>query len=110
LNIEHSKFNIQNRFPAQPMETPMRLKLTEELWKEGSMYVSYCPELDIASCGETVDQAKKNLKEVILINLEESKKLGSLDKLLQEAGFDELQGVLTLRKELVGFTPIEVAI
>jgi predicted RNase H-like HicB family nuclease len=49
----------------------MKFKLTEELWKEGNMYVSYCPELDIASCGETVDQAKKNLKEVILINLEE---------------------------------------
>jgi len=61
----------------------MKLKLTEELWKEGNMYVSYCPELDIASCGETVDQAKKNLKEVILINLEEGQKLGTLDSLLQ---------------------------
>ena len=63
----------------------MKLKLTEELWKEGNMYVSYCPELDIASCGETVDQAKKNLKEVILINLEEAQKVGTLDELLQEA-------------------------
>jgi predicted RNase H-like HicB family nuclease len=45
------------------------------------MYVSYCPELDIASCGETVDQAKKNLKEVILINLEEAQKMGTLDRL-----------------------------
>ena len=88
----------------------MKFKLTEELWKEGNMYVSYCPELDIASCGETVDQAKKNLKEVILINLEEARKIGTLDKLLQEAGFDETQSVLALRKELVGFTPIEVAL
>ena len=88
----------------------MKLKLTEELWKEGNMYVSYCPELDIASCGENVDQAKKNLKEVILINLEEAKKLGTIDDLLQEAGFDEAQGILASRIELVGFTPIEVAI
>lgn len=50
----------------------MKLKLTEELWKEGNMYISYCPELDIASCGETVDQAKKNLKEVIIVNSEEA--------------------------------------
>jgi predicted RNase H-like HicB family nuclease len=91
-------------------ELIMKLKLTEELWKEGNMYVSYCPELDIASCGENVDQAKKNLKEVILINLEEAKKLGTIDDLLQEAGFDEAQGILASRKELVGFTPIEVAI
>lgn len=88
----------------------MKLKLTEELWREGNMYVSYCPELDIASCGETVDQAKKNLKEVILINLEEARKLGTLDSLLQDAGFDDKQDVLALRKELVGFTPIEVAL
>ncbi len=88
----------------------MKLKLTEELWKEGNMYVSYCPELDIASCGDTVDQAKQNLKEVILINLEEAQKLGTLDSLLQDAGFDDTQDVLTLRKELVGFTPIEVAL
>jgi len=88
----------------------MRIKLTEELWKEGNMYVSNCPELDIAACGESVEQAKKNLKEVILINLEEAQKMGTLDKLLQEAGFDETQDVLELRKELIGFTPIEVAI
>jgi predicted RNase H-like HicB family nuclease len=88
----------------------MRIKLTEELWKEGNMYVSYCPELDVASCGESVEQAKMNLKEVILINLEEAQKLGTLEKLLQDAGFDETQDVLTLRKELVGFTAIEVAI
>jgi len=92
------------------MEGRMKLKLTEELWKEGNMYVSFCPELDIASCGETVDQAKKNLKEAILINLEEAQKLGTLDNLLEEAGFDKAQEVLTLRKELVGFTPIEVAL
>jgi len=88
----------------------MRIKLTEELWKEGNMYVSNCPKLDMAACGESVEQAKKNLKEVILINLEEAQKMGTLDKLLQDAGFDETQDVLALRKELVGFTPIEVAI
>ena len=88
----------------------MRIKLTEELWKEGNMYVSYCPELDIPSCGESVEQAKKNLKEAILINLEETQRMGTLDKFLREAGFDETQEVLALRKELVGFSPIEVAI
>ncbi len=70
----------------------MKLKLTEELWREGNMYVSYCPELDIASCGETMEQAKKNLGEVIQINLEEAQKIGTLEGLLQEAGFDENQG------------------
>jgi len=88
----------------------MNLRLTEELWREGNMYVSFCPELDIASCGETVAQAKKNLMEVILINLEEAAKLGTLADLLREAGLDEIQGVFMARKELVGFTPIELAV
>ena len=52
----------------------MKIRLTEEIWKEGNMYVSYCPELDIASCGEDVQQAKKNLMEAIFINIEETKK------------------------------------
>ena len=52
----------------------MKIRLTEEIWKEGNMYVSYCPELDISSCGEDVHQAKKNLLETIMINIEETKK------------------------------------
>jgi predicted RNase H-like HicB family nuclease len=88
----------------------MNLKLTEELWREGNMYVSFCPELEIASCGETVAQAKKNLIEVIQINLEEAKKIGTLPDLLREAGLDEIQGIFMSRKELVGFTPIELAV
>ena len=70
----------------------MNLKLTEELWREGTMYVSFCPELEIASCGETLAQAKKNMIEVILINLEEARKLGTLPDLLREAGLDEIRG------------------
>jgi len=47
---------------------PIKIRLTEEIWREGNMYVSYCPELDIASCGENVQQAKKNLREATSIN------------------------------------------
>jgi len=89
----------------------MKMKLTEEVWKEGNMYVSYCPELDIASCGETVEQARRNLREAILINMEETKKMGTFDQFLEEAGFHrEHDGILSVRKELVGFRPIEIAV
>ena len=89
----------------------MKLKLTEEIWKEGNMYVSYCPELDIASCGEDVQQAKTNLYEAILINIDETQKMGTFQDFLEECGI-ELTGeaILSARKELVGFTPIEVPI
>ena len=68
----------------------MKLKLTEEIWKEGNMYVSYCPELDIASCGEDVQQAKKNLCEAILINIKEIRKMGTFQEFLKECGIDRL--------------------
>ena len=89
----------------------MKLRLTEEIWKEGNMYVSYCPELDIASCGEDVEHAKKNLLEAIVINLEETKKMGTFDQFLEECGLEENgTEILSARKELVGFTPIEVPV
>jgi len=56
----------------------MKLRVTEELWREGNMYVAYRPELDIPSCVHSVEQAKRNLREVIEIHLEEAENVGSL--------------------------------
>jgi predicted RNase H-like HicB family nuclease len=85
----------------------MKIKVTEEIWKEGNMYVSYCPELDMTSCGESVEKSKKNLKEVISINFAECRNMGTLNQLLQDAGFTEDQdNVLLTRKELVSFSEI----
>ena len=41
------------------------MKLTAVIEREGDGYVSLCPELDIASQGENVEQARDNLKEAI---------------------------------------------
>jgi predicted RNase H-like HicB family nuclease len=40
------------------------------LEKEGDMYVSLCPELDVASQGATVEEATANLKETVELFLE----------------------------------------
>ena len=89
----------------------MRIRLTEEIWKENNMYVSYCPELDISSCGQDVEQAKKNLIEAIIINFEETKKMGTFERFLEECGLEKVNAdILSARKELVGFTPIEIAV
>jgi len=89
----------------------MKIRLTEEIWKEGKMYVSYCPELDISSCGKDVQQAKKNLLEAITINIEETKKMGTFEQFLEDCGLEETNAdILSARKELVGFTPIEVPV
>ena len=38
--------------------------------KEGSGFVSLCPELDVASQGDTVEEATANLREAVSLFLE----------------------------------------
>jgi predicted RNase H-like HicB family nuclease len=40
-------------------------KLTAIIEREGDGFVSLCPELDIASQGDTIEQARDNLKEAL---------------------------------------------
>lgn len=42
-----------------------KIELTAIIEKEEDMYISLCPELDIASQGDTPDEAKANLVEAI---------------------------------------------
>jgi len=39
--------------------------LTAIIEREGDGYVSLCPELDIASQGDTIEEARNNLREAI---------------------------------------------
>lgn len=39
--------------------------LTATIWREDDGYVSLCSELDIASQGETVEDARNNLREAV---------------------------------------------
>ena len=47
-------------------------KFTAIIEREADGYVSLCPELDIASQGATVEEAKANLTEAIELFLEEA--------------------------------------
>ncbi len=42
--------------------------------REDDSYVSLCPELDVASQGETVEEAKRNLQEAIELFFEHASK------------------------------------
>jgi predicted RNase H-like HicB family nuclease len=83
---------------------------TAEIWKEGGMYTSYCPELDIASCGHTLEEAKKNLQEVISIQLEETAKMGTLDEFLDESGYVQEGNIVKTNKKIVCFEEISIPI
>jgi predicted RNase H-like HicB family nuclease len=57
------------------------LKLTGVFWHEGKLVVSKCPEIGIASCGTTVEEALANLREAVELYLENAKELDLLDEL-----------------------------
>ena len=64
------------------------MKITKELTaiieKENDGYVSLCPELDIASQGNTIEEARYNLIEALELFFEEASEQEIKDRLAPE--------------------------
>lgn len=65
----------------------MKINFRVEIFKDGDTYVSLCPELGVSSFGDTKSEARKSLKEAVELFIEECEGLGTLQEVLQEAGF-----------------------
>ena len=48
----------------------MKRPFAASVWKEGDWYVSQCLEIDVASQGETEEEALSNLKEALELYFE----------------------------------------
>jgi len=59
------------------------------VFQEGKIYVAYSPKLDVSSCGSTVDEARCNLKTAVRLFLEEAEKMGTLEDIMCEAGYEK---------------------
>lgn len=66
-----------------------RIEFDGMIFKEGETFIAYCPKLDISSCGNTIDEARKNLKTAVRLFLEESEKMGTLEDILTESGYEK---------------------
>jgi predicted RNase H-like HicB family nuclease len=49
-----------------------KMQLTALIQREEDAYVALCPELDIASQGDTVEEARENLIEAVELFLEDA--------------------------------------
>ena len=63
------------------------LKLSALVTKEGPMYVSWCPALDVSSCGDTPGRARENLAEAVNLFIADCSARGTLDQVLRDCGF-----------------------
>jgi predicted RNase H-like HicB family nuclease len=65
----------------------MDIQFTTQILKEGDTFVAYAPELDLSSCGKTIQEAKAHLAEAVTLFIEEAQRMGTLQDILEEAGY-----------------------
>ena len=76
----------------------MEIQFTTRIFKEGRNYVAHALELDVSSCGGTKEKALKNLKEAVRLFLEEAEKMGTLEQILEEAGYSKSRNFISVQR------------
>lgn len=61
------------------MRNMRTFNVTAVIWQEDDAYVSKCPELEVASAGDTPQEALDNLKEAVELYLENARAVGIMD-------------------------------
>lgn len=59
------------------------IQLSVVVWREDDQYVSKCPEINVASCGNTIQEAQLNLVEAVELYIENAKLLETFDDIKQ---------------------------
>ena len=72
-----------------------------EYFQEGDVYVGLCPELNISSFGDGIEEARASLREAVLAFTETCEEMGTLENILEEAGFHEENGVWSPREPVM---------
>ncbi len=62
--------------------------LTEVVYPEDDLFVSHCPELDIASCGATAQEAYEKIQEAITLYLNTLEEMGLREQVFAECGIE----------------------
>ena len=63
-----------------------KLLLNVIVKQEDKGYSVICPELNVASQGETFEETIENIKEAVELHIESAEELGILDEVLEQLG------------------------
>ncbi|MBI2831427.1 MAG: type II toxin-antitoxin system HicB family antitoxin [Chloroflexi bacterium] len=72
-----------------------------EIFRENGLYVGLCPELNVSSFGETIEEAKRSLVEAVGAFVKECEKMGTLEEVMTEASFIRDKDTWVHRKPVV---------
>lgn len=79
----------------------MNISVRITIFREGDVYVALSPELNVSSFGDTIEDAKRSLKEAIGVFVEECQEMGTLEEVLEESGFSKIDDSWKSRKPVV---------
>ncbi len=64
----------------------MKIEPHIDYFEEDGLIVALCPELQVSSFGDTLDEAEKSIQEALELFFEGCEGLGTLHEVLEQAG------------------------
>ncbi len=68
------------------------IEYTVQIWKEGNQFVAHAMPLDLMSSGKSPEDARRALDEAVHLFLVTAEDLGTLEEILEEAGYEIKEG------------------
>jgi len=89
-----------------------KLVLNVVVKKEDKGYSVICSELDVASQGETFEEAIDNIKEAIELYLESAEELGTMDEVIERLGLtsEDFKKESIIPRIVTANVPVEISI
>ncbi len=67
-----------------------KVNLSVVFYREGNKFIAHSLALDLSTCGDTQEQAKKRFEEMLQIFIEETDKIGNFEDVLLECGWKKV--------------------
>jgi len=55
-------------------------------FEEGSVIIAHCVPLDVSSCGNDLEEARRNIRDAVAGFVETCEEIGTLEEVLEESG------------------------
>ena len=78
----------------------MKIELNINYFEEDNTIIAFCPELQVSSFGNTLEEAEKSIKEALELFFEGCDSLGSPNDVLEESGYKKTDDKWILRKPI----------